>query len=355
MKILQVITSLQTGGAEKLITDIAPRLRNKGNQVEVLVFDGAESPFRKKLEDCGIKVYNFGINCNVYNPLFIFRLVPFMHKYDIIHTHNTACQYFAAIAKTISFSKVKLVTTEHSTTNRRRNIWWFKPLDKWMYRRYSSIIAISNKAAELLTQYIDNKNNISTVFNGIDVTAIRDAKPVSEVSERTIVTMVAGFRDQKDQDTLIRAMALLPESYELWLVGDGPRRGICEELVSHLNLNERVKFLGIREDVPRILKASDIIVMSSHWEGFGLAAVEGMAAGKPVVASDVPGLCEVIKGYGLVFKQGESEQLAKKVMDLNNTEYYNLISTICQKRADDFDISKMVDGYERIYESIAGK
>jgi glycosyltransferase involved in cell wall biosynthesis len=356
MKILQVITSLQTGGAEKLITDIVPRLREKGNQVDVLVFDGAESPFRKRLEDCGIKAYNFGINCNVYNPLFIFRLVPFIRKYDIIHTHNTACQYFVAIAKSISFSKVKLVTTEHNTSNRRRNIWWFKSLDKWMYKRYSAIIAISNKAAELLTQYIGKKNNISTVLNGIDVAAFMDAKPVSVDSERAIVTMVAGFRDQKDQDTLIRAMALLPESYELWLVGGGYRREICEGLAAQLNLNERVKFLGIREDVSRILKASDIIVMSSHYEGLSLSNIEGMAAGKPFIASDVDGLHEATEGAGILFPHGNAEALAKEIEHLMaDKDYYNEVAQKCMKRAEEYDISKMVDGYERIYESIAGK
>ncbi len=79
-------------------------------------------------------------------------------------------------------------------------------------------------------------------------------------------------------------MVLLPDNYSLCLIGDGVRRPVCEELVKKLNLERRVIFLGLRNDVPRLLKTSDVVVTSSYWEGFGLATVEGMAAGKPVDA-----------------------------------------------------------------------
>lgn len=97
MKVLQVITSLSTGGAEKLISEISPMLRDKGHQVDVLAFDGKDTAFKQTLIDNGIKVYSFGKKCNIYNPLFIFRLSKLMKKYDIVHTHNTAPQLFAAI------------------------------------------------------------------------------------------------------------------------------------------------------------------------------------------------------------------------------------------------------------------
>ena len=78
MKILQVITSLQIGGAEKLVAEISPMLHEKGHEVDVLAFDGADTAFKKALTDKGIKVYSFGKGCNVYNPLFIFRLAKMM-------------------------------------------------------------------------------------------------------------------------------------------------------------------------------------------------------------------------------------------------------------------------------------
>ena len=109
MKILQVITSLRTGGAEKLIVDMVPLYQERGHQVDVLLFDGTETPFKKQLRDNGVTIYQLGEGGSVYNPLYIFRLIPLLRKYDILHTHNTACQLFTAIAGL--FSSTILITT----------------------------------------------------------------------------------------------------------------------------------------------------------------------------------------------------------------------------------------------------
>jgi hypothetical protein len=109
----------------------------------------------------------------VYDFRLIFRLIPIIKKYDIVHTHNTACQFFVAIAKVISGAKCRLVTTEHNTDNRRRHIYGFKMIDKWMYHQYDTIIAISNKAAELLEKYIGIGFHIRTIVNGVNVKNIR--------------------------------------------------------------------------------------------------------------------------------------------------------------------------------------
>ena len=110
-----------------------------------------------------------------------------------------------------------------------------------------------------------------------------------------IVIMVAAFRKQKDQDTLIKAIAKLPqEKFELWLVGDGERREELKKLVVEQNMEDNVKFLGVRSDVANVLKTSDVVVMSSHWEGLSLSNLEGMSVGKPFVASNVDGLREPV-------------------------------------------------------------
>ena len=88
MRILQVITSLSIGGAEKLIAEIVPLLRSKGHEVDVLAFDGKETHFLRMLREQGIRVMSFGENCNVYNPLFIFRLTKLMRKYETIFILN---------------------------------------------------------------------------------------------------------------------------------------------------------------------------------------------------------------------------------------------------------------------------
>ena len=354
MKILQVITSLSTGGAEKLISEIAPMLRDKGHQVDVLAFDGADTAFKKVLIDKGIKVYSFGKNCNVYNPLFIFRLAKLMKNYDIVHTHNTAPQLFAAIGSVLC--SVVLCTTEHNTSNRRRDWKWYAWIDKWMYRRYNKIICISNQAEDNLRKYLPKVKNVCTIFNGVDINRFHNAKPLNSLkSNKKIVAMVAGFRYQKDQDTLIKAFTHLDkDKYELWLVGDGERRPILENLVKELDLTDNVKLLGIRNDIPNVLQTADIIVMSSHFEGLSLSNIEGMSVNKPFIASNVDGLREVVDGYGLLFPHGDDKALAKNIEKLmTDKEYYKAMAKRCQERAKDFDIHKMVAAYIDVYKSIA--
>ena len=357
MKILQVITSLDTGGAEKLISEISPMLRDKGHHVDVLAFDGADTAFKKALKDQGIKVYSLGKCCNVYNPLYIFRLAKIMKNYDIVHTHNTAPQLFAAIGSVLC--SVVLCTTEHNTSNRRRDWKWYAPIDKWMYSRYSKVICISDSTEHNLRDFInDCSDKICTILNGINVAHYSQAIPVDKSTisnhpQHKVVAMVAGFRYQKDQETLIRAFKNLPEDYELWLVGDGERRAIIEQCIKDNHLENRVILLGIRRDIPSILKSVDVVVQSSHWEGFGLAAVEGMAAGKPVIASDVEGLAQVVEGAGLLFPLGDDKQLADIIKQLiEDQTYYQQIASKCIERAHMFDIQKMVDAYNEVYEGL---
>lgn len=353
MKILQVITSLRTGGAEKLIVDMVPLYRLQGHQVDVLLFDGTETPFKKQLRDKGITIYQLGEEGSVYNPLYIFKLIPFLRKYDIVHTHNTACQLFTAIAGL--FSSTILVTTEHNTFNRRRNWKGYKILDQWMYSRYQSVICISDKAYDNLRQYLGSDKSLKVIYNGIDVNLYRMVEADSSLKRgKTIVTMVAGFRPQKDQDTLVKTFQYLPaDQYELWLIGDGERRSDVENLVNELNLSAVVRFWGIRNDVPVLLKSSDIIVMSSHYEGLSLSSIEGMSVGKPFVASDVDGLHEVTQNAGILFPHGDAKALANIILYLReDPAYYLQMADRCSHRAAEFDIHKTVDQYLQLYQSL---
>ena len=211
MKILHVITSLHIGGAEKLMVDLLPRLRDLGNEVELLLFDGTRTPFYEELENIGVKIHYLSIGGNVYNPLNIFRLIKFITSHDIVHTHNTACQYFAPLAKILSRTKCKLVTTEHSTNNRRRYSRFFRYLDRFIYKKYQSIISISEDTSDALKKFIGKNYNIITVENGINLSKFQSLKHADFSVAKRIITMVAGFREAKDQDTLIKAIAPLPK------------------------------------------------------------------------------------------------------------------------------------------------
>ena len=412
MKILHVITSLQTGGAEMLVVNLMPRFKALGHEVGVVVFNGQHTPLMERLErECPeCKIYRLGTG--YYNPWYIVRLIGIMRQYDVVHTHNSSPQLFAAIANIVCHKR--LVTTEHNTNNRKRGNWLYAQLDKWMYPRYEKIICISDQAEENLREYmsltpsltpdpspkgegnenskgrtkdlIDKlsvisyqlsdedtdglknsklgtdsklytlnsklKNNITTIYNGVDVEAIHQAAPLEELkTKRFVAVMVAGFRPQKDQDTLIKAMALLPkEEYELWLVGDGERKNSLEFRVESLELQDCVKFLGLRTDVPRILKSADVVVMSTHYEGLSLSNIEGMAAGKPFIASDVEGIHEVTEGYGILFPHEDAEALAAVIRRLHDDrEYYDQVALRCYERARQYDITQMVERYNRVY------
>jgi glycosyltransferase involved in cell wall biosynthesis len=356
MKILHVITSLYTGGAERLMVDLLPTLRNDEDfQVDLLLINGVETPFKKALKQAGIKVCALSMTNDVYNLRNIFRFRRFLahNDYDIIHTHNTACQLFVPIAKSLTRNKAKLVTTEHNTTNHRRTKWWLKPLDKWMYRKYAAIVCISDLTRHNLEQYLGTDWPMHTIYNGVDTK--RFARPIKDISGKQdfVVTMVAAFRPQKDQDTLIRAFTHLEPNFRLQLVGGGQRGEELKALCSELGLKDRVQFLGVRMDVPDIMEQSDVIVLSSHWEGFGLAAVEGMASGRPMVATDGDGLRDIVGGAGVLFQPGDDQELASAIKRLCETpDYYRQVALACQERAQHYDISVMADGYSNLYRSL---
>lgn len=365
MKILQVITSLEMGGAETLVVNLILRLQALGYTVDLCVFNGIDTPLMQKLkrESPNTTIYTLGRG--VYNPFYILKLAKIMRGYDIIHTHNSSPQLFVAIANL--FTRRKLVSTEHNTSNRKRNWKWYAPIESWMYRQYGHIICISEIAEMKLRDYMGgdwlNKessiyNKISTINNGVDVKAISNTLPDAELlslkKDRKAILMVAGFRNQKDQNTVVKALNLLDkEKFEVWFAGIGDRMGDVKQLALSLGVANNVKFLGLRTDIPNVLKAADVIVMSSHWEGLSLSNVEGMSAHKPFIASNVNGLREVTEGYGILFPHEDTDTLAKEINRLAEDEnYYKEIASRCFDRALQFDINKTVDGYEKIYQTL---
>lgn len=357
MKILYIITSLRTGGAEHLMVDLLPRLQQHGHEVALFLMDGTKTPFMEQLQAYPIPMFISAVGGNVYDPRHIWRLRNIMRNYDIVHTHNTSPQLFAAIAN-IGIRKT-LISTEHSTFNRRRKFPILKPIDRWMYRQYNHVICISDQAKKNLRTYLSLPEiSISTIFNGIDTTRFAEAKASTSLqnalpTNAKICMMVSAFREQKDQPTLLRAMALLPNEYHLVLVGGGDEmlQKNCKELSKQLNITNRTHFLGIRTDIPELLKVADVLILSSHYEGLSLSNLEAMAAGKPFIASDVDGLREVVDGYGLLFPEGDAHTLAKQIKELGeNKAYAKEIATRCQRKAMEFDISKMVKEYSTIYE-----
>ncbi len=359
MKVLQFINSIGAGGAEKLLVDALIKYNEKDIQVDLLAITDIPSPFLEKLNrHPQIKVMFLGKGLNVYNPIHILKLNKYFREYDVIHVHLFPAMYWTSLAKLISTKRHKIVFTEHNVTNRRRNKFFFKLVDRLIYKNFNKIVSISDSVDESLRHHLGNSfSNIVKIYNGIDLEEIKQAQAYSkselDLPENSIALLqVSSFTPQKDQKTLIKSLLYLPKEVVVLFAGDGPLRDECEQLAQKLGLEDRVYFLGIRSDVPRLLKTSDIVVLSTHYEGLSLASVEGLVSGNPFIASDVPGLTEVVIDAGLLIPDNDDQVLAEQVNKLiGDRGFYDSVVQKCMQRAEKFNIDNMVDNYYKLYQS----
>ena len=229
-----------------------------------------------------------------------------------------------------------------------------RPLERMIYSLYDRIICISEATRQAIMAWIKAKEGdkrFCVIENGIELKNFRKI-PSAKQYPHTLI-QVSRFVEGKDQDTVIGAMPLLPDDVHLLLVGDGVRLEECKSLAERLGLHERVHFLGARSDIAQLLSMSNIAIQSSHWEGFGLTAVEAMANGLPVIASDVEGLKQVVEGVGLLFPHGDAEILAQEIERLlADSSYYNEVSKRCLAHAEKYDICVMAEKYMKVYDSL---
>ena len=364
---LHIINNLASGGAEKLLEELTPIMNQfRDVEAEILLLTDKNNVFYESVIKKGVNVKIAKYN-SIYDPRNIFEMHRYIKegKYDIVHSHLFPTQYWVAISRLFyKNQKMKFITTEHNTYNRRRKWFFFRPIDKCIYSKYDLIISISEKTKYNLIEWIDPKQESVdkhiVIENGIDLESIENALAYNKDeiiksldSDAKLVCMVGRFTEQKDQPTLIKAISKLPDNVHLILIGEGELKNINENLAKKLSVSHRVHFLGFRPDVPQILKTIDIVVLSSHWEGFGLTAVEGMAAVKPVIASKVDGLSEVVNEYGLIFEEGNENELASLIERLTEDEqFYTETAQSCKERSKDFSIQKTVDSLLNVYRRV---
>lgn len=353
MRVLHVITSLKAGGAEKLMVDMLPRLNRGSDTVELAVFDGDDTPFMQMLEQRSVKIHKFSKGGNVYNPRHVFRLRKLMPYYDIIHTHNTAAQAYASIAARLLRKPPLLVTTEHNTTNRRRGNALLRLVDKLMYGKYSAVVAITAEVEQALREHLGRQTPRTVIIpNGIDTVAYSNIAPKRR-GDIVEIVMVGAFRAQKDQPTLIRVMKLLPDNYRLHLAGRGDLEEKCKALVKDLSLDNKVVFEGVCTDIPRLYAKADYIVMSTHYEGLPLSVIEAMCSGRPIVASDVPGIHDLLQDCAMLFPDGDECALAQCIMSLENSPALrSRLVANATHRGQQYDITIMAQKYAELYNTI---
>ena len=347
MKILHVITSLEFGGAQRLLSDLLP-LQVKTEHVSLLVYERVDNYFERKIVGAGVKILTLNEH-NFYNPSVIIKMRKIFKDYDVVHSHLFPTIWWASLAA--RGLHVKMVYTEHSTSNSRRRKWYLRPIEQFMYDRYDKIISISKQTQDALCSWLKSKDERFVVIcNGVDIARFASVK--RSIIPKSLI-MVSRFASSKDQETVIKAMKQIDTEATLRFVGDGENLEHCKRVAEELGLSDRVKFLGVRSDVAELVAESYIGIQSSNWEGFGLTAVEIMACGKPIIGTDVDGLKQVIEGSGETFHVGNYNELAVRVnYFLNNKDHYSMASKKCKERANMYDISVMANGYLRVYKEI---
>ena len=327
IRALHLVEDLKIGGAERLIADIAEGLDSQKFDVTVwCVARGGE--IADELNEKGIKVKILGI-ISYYNPLNILKLARLLRKAkpDIVHTHGYFASVIGRIAAKIAGILI-LINHVHSTywDYRKRHILMEKFLSIFTHK----IICCSKAVEDFVRDYERIKPSKTVViYNSVDEDNFSTFKNGSSAKAQlgvdsgvSLVGTVSSLAPHKGHKYLIQAAPMILDilpSTKFLIVGDGILREKLEEQVKNLNLISNVIFTGTRKNIPDLLSAMDIFVLPScSREGLGISIIEAMAAEKPVVATDIGGIPEVVKNgeTGFLVLPRNSEALAQAIIEL---------------------------------------
>jgi len=360
------------GGSGVIATELGKALAQRGHQIHFISY---ALPFR--LTGFVENVFFHEVEMSSY-PLFEFPLytlalaskmveVTEFENLDLLHVHYAIPHASSAyLAKNMLKKKkdIKIITTLHGTDITLVGLEpSFLPLVKFSIEESDGVTAVSRflKEKTITNYYIDK--HIEVIPNFIDtelfkpMEACNFRKHIAPDGEKILVH-TSNFRQVKRVTDTIRILERVIKEVptKLILVGDGPDRSECERLCRQLNLFEHVKFLGKQEGLVEILNSADIFLIPSQSESFGLAALEAMSCGKPVVSSSVGGLPELIKHNetGFIAEIGDIERMARYIIDLlTNEKKYEAFSKNSRDRAlNKFDKSIVIPMYEEFYNHI---
>jgi glycosyltransferase involved in cell wall biosynthesis len=226
-----------------------------------------------------------------------------------------------------------------------------------MYSQFRLTVCIGSATQSSLQSWLGpSAPPTCVVANGIDPTRFRPqnaaAKLPDAVNGAATILCVGSLTDRKNQETLVRAVAEVGGVHIL-LAGDGPLRPALEGVALELGVDDRVHFLGIRNDIPELIAAAQLYVQPSKIDGFCLAALEAMAGGLPVVASDIPGLRDVVGDAGVLFPAGDHRRLAECIRRiLSDFALRKKLSDRGIDRAQEFSVDKTAAEYQKIFETV---
>jgi L-malate glycosyltransferase len=300
--VLQVVHSLGTGGTERLVIDIATRLRLR-HPMAVCCLDEAGSRAHE-LVDRGVTVTTIGREPG-FHPSLAYRIAQAarLHRADIIHCHHYSPFVYGRLATAFA-PNTKLVFTEHGRLSdgppsRKRRL--VNPL---LARLPATIVSVSSALRQSMIEEGFPGDRVRVIHNGIEPRMrpspqhrVAARKSLELAADAVVVGTVARLDPVKDLDTLLRGFGALwteDRRARLFVVGDGADRYRLEAAARMSDFADAVRFLGNRTDVRRLLPAFDVYANSSISEGISLTILEAMATGLPVVATAVGGTPEII-------------------------------------------------------------
>jgi N-acetyl-alpha-D-glucosaminyl L-malate synthase BshA len=361
------------GGSGVVATELGKALAAEGHQVHFITY---AMPFR--LDGYHANVFYHEVEMPNY-PLFEFQLYTLAlaskmvdviryEKLDILHVHYAIPHATSAyLAKQIIQKEhdIKIVTTLHGTDITLIGLEpSFLPLVKFAIEESDAVTSVSRFLREkTLTNFNIKNKEIDVIPNFIDADFY---KPCRECDVRRqyapqgekILMHVSNFRAVKRVSDTVRILHEVVKSVpaKLILVGDGPERSEAERLSRELGVAEHVRFLGKQNGLPQILAAADVFLLPSQSESFGLAALEAMSCGVPVVATSSGGIPEVVLHgeTGYVAEIGDTERMARYVVDLlTNPKKHKRFSEASRRRAvEEFDTRLLLPNYIALYERL---
>ncbi len=358
------------GGSGVLATELGKALAEKGHEIHFITY---QQPVR--LNGFHTNIFYHEVRVPTY-PLFDYppyelALASTMvdvilnHDLDLIHAHyaipHASAAYTAKqIVKQKTGRSVPVITTLHGTditlVGRDKT---YEPVVTFSINESDCITAVSENLKQETYKHFDIKKDIQVIHNFVDVNRY-NKKPVAAFRQviaphnEKIIIHASNFRKIKRIDTVMEIFknihASLPS--KLLMVGDGPERPLAEDLTRQYGLESDVRFLGKQEQMEDILAVSDVFLLPSEYESFGLAALEAMAASTVVISSDAGGLNEInINGKtGYTSPVGDAAGMSKNAIALLQDEAtLKVFKQNALKEAKLFDIHHIIPKYEAIY------
>lgn len=365
-KILYLITGLNTGGAELLIKELSKRLDKQRFEV-VVVSIAPPGEVGEIIKKDGGKVLSLNAKFK-YNPLIIWQLSKLLRQEnpDILHTHLFHADFLGRVLGKLARVPI-IISTHHNTYIGGRMRDFLMRLTNF----FSSLdIAVAKTVREsIIKRGIAIKEKIVIIYNGVNFERFTERdksdsrRELSIPKDCKVIVSVGRLHKQKGYIYLIDAMRGVVDNQEdtkLYILGEGKERVILEKRIKENNLDNHIHLVGNVKNVNDYLRAADIFVMPSLWEGFSLVAVEAAYTKLPIVGTSTGILPEIIKEgeNGFLVESGNPKVLAEKikyVLELPEEKRKEIGKNSCKTVEEKFSIKRMASEYEKLYLDIYEK